>query len=567
MAASVLRNVYQGARSLGSAVKDANRARQIAMIVTRHGFAQLLEERDARRERLQAARAEVLSGATDETRSGTDLAGRVVSMIEELGPTFVKFGQILSTRPDLIPPLYIERMQSLQDRVVPVPIEVIRDSIRASLGAPPEELYARFDVQPLASASIAQVHTALTHEGREVVVKVQRPNLRPILVADLSLLRLLVKQVTAIFPELAILNLSGMVSEFETSLLREIDFTIEQQSLARVTKNFAHKPRVHVPQVVSHLSSDTVITMERIVGIKLTAITDEATRVDTATLYLDTAYQMAFKDGFFHGDLHPGNVFLEPDGRLGLIDFGMVGHLSRQRREQLVDILFALLNDDIEGVARTWYLVCHPGAHIDYAQFEQAVVLVLETHVIGRDVNDLNLGAFFSDLGKESGRLGVHVPSDFTMLFKAMSTTEGLARQIAAGINPIEAARPYIKQLVRDRYSVKRLRQVALIEGAKLVDLARDLPYAIERIVSRLERGELALRVEHDGLDDHVTRLVRAANRASIALISAAASITGALSLDHGTVRWLDVSPVSFIAFSVAAGGLIWIATGIVRQR
>lgn len=567
MASSLIRTVYLGTRSLSSAVKDANRARQIALIITRHGFAQLLEEHSARRDRVAATRAELLSGESSVEGRGTDLAGRVVNMIEELGPTFVKFGQILSTRPDLIPAQYIQRMQSLQDRVSPVPLEIIRDTIKASLGAYPEELFARFDEKPIASASIAQVHGALTKDGHEVVVKVQRPGLRPLLEADLSLLRLLVAQVLDIFPEAAVLNLAGMVAEFERSLLREIDFTIEQQSLALVAQNFRDKPLVHIPCAFAALSSSTVLTMERIAGIKLTAIPDQATRVATATLYLDTAYQMVFKDGFFHGDLHPGNVFLEADGQLGLIDFGMVGRLSRQRREQLVDILFSLLNDDTEGVARVWYAVCRPGAEVNFSQFESAVVAVLETHILGRDINELNLGAFFGDLGAVSGRLGVSVPSDFTMLFKAMATTEGLARQVATGINPIEAARPYIKQLIRERYSAKRIRQVALVEGARLVDLARELPYTLERIVSRLERGELSVRLKHDDLEAQVTRVVNVANRQSVALVSAAAAVTGALSLEHGDMSWLGYSPLSFISFGIALSGLLWIIAGIVRGR
>jgi len=567
MATSLIRSVYRGTRSLSAAVKDANRARQIALIITRHGFAQLLEERSARQDRVKAARAELLSGEGSVEGIGTDLAGRVVNMIEELGPTFVKFGQILSTRPDLIPENYIQRMQSLQDNVSPVPLETIREAIKTSLGAPPEQVFARFDDKPIASASIAQVHGALTKDGQEVVVKVQRPGVRRIIEADLSLLRLLIAQVLDIFPETAVLNLAGMVSEFESSLLRELDFKIEQQSLARVAQNFAEKQRVHIPRAFPELSSSTVLTMERISGVKLTAIPDEETRLNTANLYLDTAYQMVFKDGFFHGDLHPGNVFLEADGRLGLIDFGMVGRLSRQRREQVIDILFSLLSDDTEGVARIWFTICRPGAHVDYLQFESAVVAVLESHILGRDINELNLGAFLGDLGAASGRLGVHVPAEFTMLFKAMATTEGLARQVAAGINPIEAARPYIKQLIRERYSARRIRQVALVEGARLVDLARDLPYTVERIISRLERGELTLGIQHHEIDAQVTRVVNAANRGSVALISAAAAVTGALSLEHGDLLWFGYSPTSFVCFGIALAGLAWTAAGILRGR
>ena len=567
MAASLIRTVYRGTRSLSSVVKDANRARQIAAVVARHGFAQLLEARRADRAQVDEARAEVLSGGGAEEGRGTDLAGRVVKLIEELGPTFIKFGQILSTRPDLIPPQFIARMQSLQDRVAPIALDTVRQTIVGSLGAAPEDLFARFDDKPIASASIAQVHGARTKDGHEVVVKVQRPGLRPVLEADLSLLRFFVAQVLDIFPEAAVLDLAGMVGEFDSSLMREIDFSIEQQSLANFARNFAGNAAIHIPRAFSELSSSTVLTMERIAGTKLTAIPDAETRLRTARLYLDAAYQMVFKDGLFHGDLHPGNVFLEADGRLGLIDFGMVGRLSRQRREQLIDMLFSVMNEDMEGVARVWYAVCRPGPEVDYAQFENGLVAVLEKHIMGRSVDELNLPAYFTDLGATSARLGAHVPAEFAMLFKAMATTEGLARQLAAGINPIEAARPYITALIRERYSAARLRQVALAEGARLLELTRGVPYKLERIIARLERGELVMRVKHEDRDAQVDRMVRMGNRASVAVISAAAAITGALTLESGPVLWRGYSPLSLIAFAIALVGTVWIALGVLRGR
>ncbi|MBI1946998.1 MAG: phosphotransferase [Deltaproteobacteria bacterium] len=565
MARSLIRTLYSGTRSLAAVVKDARRAQQIATLLARHGFAALVA-RD-RTTTAAAARAELLSGAGTTADAHADLAVRVVRLLEELGPTFVKFGQILSTRPDLIPPQYLERLEVLQDHVRPVPIDAVRRQVEASLGAPPEQLFASFDEQPIASASIAQVHGAVTKDGKDVVVKVQRPGLRPIVEADLSLLRFLADQVLAIFPEAAAFDLVGMVKEFEASLLRELDFTIEAQSLRRFETNFKDKPHIHIPMVEAALSSSTVLTMERVRGRKLTALTERGERERVAQHYLDAAYQMLFRDGFFHGDLHPGNVFLEDDGRLGLIDFGMVGRLSRQMRERLVDVLFALMSEDLEGVARIWFQLGRASARMQYAEFESAVVDVLERHIVGRPMEEWDLAPFFTDLATAAVRHGVRLPSDFTMMFKAMATTEGLARSVAQGINPIEAARPYIEALLRERYSSDRMKKLALVEGVRLVELARELPHTVDRIVTKLEQGDLTVRLKHEELAPEVTRLVRALNRGAVAVISAAALMAAALTLDKGPHLWHGFSPLSIAALFIVFGGLTWIGVGLLRGR
>ncbi len=573
MARSLIRTLYSTTRSLSVVVKDARRAQKIAGILAAHGFGALLSRREGERRRArEQARAELLAGTTATEDPGAEVATRVVNMLEELGPTFVKFGQILSTRPDLLPAKYLARLQSLQDHVQAVSFDDIKRQIELGLGASPDVLFYTFDKEPIASASIAQVHGAVLKDGTDVVVKVQRPGLRPVIEADLSLLRFFAAQVQDVFPEVAAFDLAGMVREFETSLLRELDFEVERQSLERIRANFRDKPHIHVPKVFTGVSSPTVLTMERVRGQKLTAIVDPELRSEVAALYLDAAYQMLFKDGFFHGDLHPGNVFLEDGGtagkhKLGLIDFGMVGRLSRQHRERLVDVLFSLMSEDLEGVARLWYQIGRPSAGANYASFESAVVEVLERHIVGRSMDQWNLAIFFRDLANAAVKHGVRLPADFTMMFKAMATTEGLARTIAVGVNPVEAARPYIEALIKERYSAERIKKLAVVEGIRMIDLVRELPHTVERIVGRLEQGDLQLRMRHEGLDVEVTRVVRGINRASAALVSAAASLTGALTMDRGPHLWHGFSPLSIVAFAIALLGLAWVGVGILRGR
>lgn len=566
MSQSLIRTLYQSTRTMRTVVSDAVRARHIAAIAAKYGFAALLNRGNqaSAETRRQTLEAEGTALPPDERQ---DLAARAVSMLEELGPTFVKFGQVLSTRPDLIPANLASRLQTLQDEVAPVPLDAVRASIQEALGMPPEKLFATFDSNPIASASIAQVHGATTIDGEDVVVKVQRPHIRRTIQADLSLLNFIAAQVLDVFPEAELFDLEGMVSEFEKSLMRELDFEIEQKSLIRFAENFAEKPRIHIPKVFPELSARTVLTMERVRGYKLTQLPADVSAAEVAELYLDAAYQMLFQDGFFHGDLHPGNVFLEEDGRLGIIDFGMVGRLSKSMRERVVDIIFSVLREDLESVARIWYSLGRPRQRVDYSLFEADVVEILERYAVGRPMEEIDIGAFLRELASGAVRHRIQLPSGFTMMFKAMVTTEGLAKHIAKGIQPIEAARPYIQELVQERYSLERLKSGALADLIHGADVARQVPGRIDRLLSQAEAGEVEIRLTHQALEPIAQRAVRAWNRMSIAIVAAAASLTGALTLEHGEKVLLGLPGVSLIAFSVAGLGGIWLGFGILRGR
>lgn len=552
MAFSILRTLYISTRNLRTVVKDAGRARDIAAILAKYGWNHFFEKRRSRKEQGQ-----------DEG----EMAARLVATLEELGPTFVKFGQILSTRPDLIPSHIAEQLGTLQDRVSEMPMEDVRQAVVFGLGAPPEDLFASFDENPIASASIAQVHGARTKDGQDVVVKVQRLRLKPTIEADISLLRFLLQRILVIYPEAKLFDLGGTIDAFEQSLMRELDFQVEAQSLVRFRENFSEKEHIHIPAIFESLCSVNVLTMERIRGEKLTALPDATDRARVAEMYLDAAYQMLFQDGFFHGDLHPGNVFLEADGRLGIIDFGMVGRLSRPMREKVIDVIYAVLREDLEAVARIWYNLGTPVGRVDYAGFESDVVQVLESYVVGRRMEQINIGGFLRALAQGAIHHGIRLPSDFTMMFKAMVTTEGLAKQVASGVNALESARPYIEVVIRERYSLDRLKNNAVTELIQFADLARELPARLDRMVSQLENGDLRLRIQTDGLQEAFSMRARATNRLSVALVSGAASLTGALTLDVGPPLVLGLPAIPAGAFLIAACGLLWILSGLFRPK
>jgi len=543
---SVLRSLYQGTRAVQSAVKDVNRLREIATVLARHGFGALLQRLNLG---LHVGRSEPLSTVRVEER--------LVAALQELGPTFVKFGQIMSTRPDVLSEPMCKELKKLQDRVAPAAIEDVLKQITRELGKPPAELFAAFENTPLASASIAQVHAATTHAGDDVIVKVQRPGIQRTVDADLSIMHMLARRIEDAVPEARLINLEGMVSEFERSMARETDFTIEAASIARFGNNFQGVPEVHIPRVFADLSTRAVLTMERVRGTKLTEIDKSKIDVyEVAKRYINASYKMVFQDGFFHGDLHPGNAFLEDDGRLALIDFGMVGRLSGSARDRLVDVLNALLREDLTEVARNFFELGIPQGPVDYAAFEADVIEVIERHVVGRRVNEIEVGGFFADVTEGALRHRIRMPTDYTMLFKALLTTEGLARELAPDINPVELARPYIEELVRQRYAPERLLSNAMNSAVRAATFFNTAITSGQRIIRTLESGDARLRIELSGTNEALHRLASARERQTLVMIAVLLCGAAAL-LQFTTLAAIFGNPLVVLALLVAAAACV----------
>ncbi|MFH1812050.1 MAG: AarF/UbiB family protein [Pseudomonadota bacterium] len=515
---SVLRSLYQGTRAVQSGFKDMNRLREIATVMARHGFGALFD-------RLNLG---FRSGASGDVRDD-NFEERLVNVLQELGPTFVKFGQIMSTRPDLIPEALCLKLRRLQDHVSTVPYPQIAKQIEREFGRTVEDLFQSLEQDPLASASIAQVHAARTHAGDDVIVKVRRPDITRTIVADLSIMHMMARRIEDVAPEARLVNLSGMLTEFERSLARETDFLVEAASIERFGRNFEQVPEVLIPRVFADLTTEAVLTMERVHGTKLTAI--DHTQVDVSLIarrYLNAAYKMIFHDGFFHGDLHPGNVFVGDDGRIALVDFGMVGRLTGSARDRIVDVLAALLREDLQEVARTFFELGVPQGPVDYPAFEAEVVDVMERHFVGRTISEIEIGAFFGELVDGALKFRIRMPSDYTMLFKALLTTEGLAREIAPDVNPVELARPFVEELIRERYSVERLKRNALIGASRAATFLSTAITSGQRILRALEAGDTSLRLDAPELTRAVDRNTRARDRQTLVLAAALLVAVGA---------------------------------------
>jgi ubiquinone biosynthesis protein len=592
---SVIRSVYDRTRKFQTAVKDAARFREISAVLVRYGFGHILERMRLRRE------LKVPTGAGATELLNASFYRRVALMLEALGPTFIKFGQIMSTRPDLIPPELVRELESLQDSVAPLSYADVRAQIQSQLRQPPEALFASFDEQPLASASIAQVHKAVLKTGEQVVVKVQRPGIRRKIDSDINILYFLARQAQDIAPEVRLFDLLGIISEFEQSIQRETNFVVEAQNIERFRKNFgisddpptsseatphspkgnaqspkenarAHSPKgnttIYIPRVYKEFSTEQVLTMEFIDGRKITQLI--GTGQDLAPLarqFLHSAFQMLYVDGFFHGDAHPGNVFVKNDGQLALIDFGMVGRLSQEMREKVIDIIFGLLREDMPSVARTFYELGMPEGRVDYAAFEAECIETLEQEVVGRPLQEIQIGALFRKICEGAIKYRIRMPKDFTMMFKAMVTAEGLAKMIAPEVNVIEEARPHILKMVAERYSLKRLSQEALTELRSFARFAHNAPVAGREILRQIELGELRLNLSIEELEGMRASQVNSSARMQQAVVCAALIVSGTLALPHERYFIHGVPVVPFTLYALALCNGIWLGLSWLRGR
>jgi ubiquinone biosynthesis protein len=329
---------------------------------------------------------------------------------------------------------------------------------------------------------------------------------------------------------------------------------IEAQNIERFQKNFEASPTIHIPKVYRSLTTSAVLTLELIHGKKvreLIAQGDDLTPL--AKKFLDAAFQMLYVDGFFHGDAHPGNMFIMPEGRIALIDFGMVGRLNQEMREKVIDIVFAIMREDLRGVARAFYSLGRPEARVDYPAFEAECILIMEEEVVGKPMSDIEIGSLFMKICEGAIKYRIRMPADFTMMFKAMVTAEGLAKMIAPNINVIEEARPYIIKMIAERYSVKRLGQEAFGDLRKMAEFARGLPASGNEILRQLREGELRVSVSVEGMDEIERRREAVANRQQKSLVFAALVIAGTLALSDAHFVWQGLPVVSVVLFSFAA--------------
>ncbi|MBF6612505.1 MAG: AarF/ABC1/UbiB kinase family protein [Chloroflexi bacterium] len=491
--------------------------------------------------------------------------------LEELGTTFMKLGQILSTRPDLLPPNYLTELARLQDAAPALPFEAIKGVLAAELDGPLEEVFATFDPEALAAGSIGQAHAATLPDGTEVVVKVRKPGVVEQVEDDLEILQDLAATISRRWELADRYDLVGLAQEFAETLRAELDYMREGRSAERFAASFEGDKGVHVPRIYWEATTDRVLTMERVRGIKINDLAAlDAAGIDRKALAQRAAsvvLKMVFEDGFFHADPHPGNFFIEPGGRIGLIDFGMVGTLDGPTQERLVTLLLAIASKDGERLVDAFLELGLAHGRMDRTSLRQDL-----DHLLSRyydlPLGDISIGPLLEETLAIVRRHHLQLPSNLALLIKTLIMHEGLGLQLDPTFNLTAALAPYAQRLMLQQYSPFSLARRLGTAGVEMAQLGAELPRQLRRIVAQLERGDLEVGMRPQGFDPVLHRLERLANRIVIGII-AAAFINGLailMSVYHpaGWEEW--AGPLFAFGFLAAAALGVYLAWSILRS-
>ena len=538
-------------------LKSIGRFRHIAVVLAKYGFGEILR-------RVHLPHRMTFFGKRLATKA--DAPERLVMALEELGPTFIKLGQILSTRSYLLPSGYAEALARLQDRVSPFPFEEVRRTLEQELGKAPEELFARFDEEPFASASIAQVHRATLTSGEEVVVKVRRPGVRETLELDIIILHELAELLDTYVPESRRYDPKGIVKEFERTSRREVDFAAEAAHLDVFRHNFADVPDIHIPLVYRKLTTGAILTTEYIDGIKISNVEElKKASLDLPAIARTGAravLKQVFEDGFFHADPHPGNLFGLADGRIAAIDFGLVGRLTRQEIDDLADFFIAVVRGDGERLLAAVEKMNALPADVDRRSALEDAMLFLDKYRT-EDLGTHNVKEMFQEVIYLMRRYRIRVKTELLLLSKALGTYEDVGRKLDPDFNMIEEFRPYVERMIRKKYGIS-----SLFKGRSLGEFASSLstiPSDLANIMALAKEGKLKIEFEHVGLEQLTGQIERSGNRLSFSMIIAALVVASSLILVLGrgvlTERGLAIA-----GFALSAVVAAWLLVSIIRS-
>ena len=554
--------------SLGT-VRDLGRLQEIAGVLIRYGFGDMV-----RRIGMSAAlerTGRMLHWDDPEAMAHMAPPERVRCALQDLGPTFVKLGQVMATRVDLLPPEWTAELGKLQNAVPALPFAEVRPQLVEDLGAEPEAVFERLEETPLAAASLAQTHRAWLADGSAVVLKVRRPGIRDTVEADLRLMARLAEIVEERAPDLRRYHPAEVVQQFSASLRRELDFAAEGRNAERIAANFAGHDEVVVPRVYWEWTSERLNVQECLQGIAGTDLAAvDAAGLDRAQLAATGAgivLKMVLEDGFFHADPHPGNIFYLPDGRIGVIDFGMVGRVSEQRRFQIVQLLHGLVERESAPVADVLMEWGEGGGEVDEARLQADVGAFVDQYR-GVPLKDLHMGLMLTDVTTILRDNGLSLPPDLALMIKAFLTLEGMGRQLDPDFDMAGAARPFLERVVLQRYSPRTLLKRSRRTALDAMELVGDLPRELRRLLRTARRGRLHMQVEVTSLKAFGEQVDRAANRLTMGVITAALVVGSSIVMNSAgggvSSRWL----LALGVLGFVGAGLIglWILLSIWRS-
>jgi len=546
--------------------RKIGRLSEIAQVAVRHGFGYFFERHKLTDVLPWPTRADAVPHAT-----GSERGRHLREMLDELGPTFVKFGQLLSTRPDVVPPDIVAELRGLQDDVRPFPFAQVRAVVEDELGLTLEQAFLRFEELPIAAASIGQVHRATLPNGDEAAVKVQRPNAPRQIESDLALLyqaaRLIKERVRA----LDFIDAHELVDEFARFIRQELDYKLEARHADTFGRNFADSELVVVPKVYWDYSGARMLTLQYLDGVQLRDLDLETAsfeeRRELVYRVTETWMEMIFRHGFFHGDPHPANVLVLAGARIGLVDFGLVGKLTDEDMARLTRLFIDAATENVDALPRR---LAELGVRYPREREEEFATALRELYYryYGASLSDIDPIQVIREAFNLIYSMNLHLPTRFVLLDKAIATLGAVGVDLYPEFNVFEVARPYARELMLERFSPARLASQAQREGRALLGIARELPYQVHDVLQEIRDGQIEVGFVHKGLDEFMHKLDVAINRVVVALVVAGGLLGSALIGIFATEgpQIFGVHFLSVIGFLLSGtlGG--WLLVGVLRS-
>jgi ubiquinone biosynthesis protein len=550
-----------------SVVRDLPRLHEIASVMIRYGWGDLVRVLGISGVLERAGR--VLHWHSTNEISQLDPPVRIRRALEELGPTFVKLGQLLATRVDMFPPNWIAEFEKLHSQVPALPYDVLHADLVAAIKGEPGLVFAAFDPVPLAAASIAQVYRATLMDGTPVVVKMRRPGIEAVIRADLRILEHAAKLLESEVPDTRRYDPVHIVSQFRRSLMRELDLAKEARNIDQFARNFADDPLVKIPRVYWQYTNDRVNVQEEIVGKR--GISPDALRAAgldprlLAARGADTVLRMVLEHGYFHADPHPGNVLFLPDNRIGLIDFGMVGMLTHARRNQIVDLLHALTRKDEQDLLQVM-LDWSGDAEIDEDRLAYDVTELLQSYD-DLQLKDVRMGALLNDMTALMRDNNLVLPADMTLLFKTLITLEGLGQQLDPEFHMIDHVTPFVEHIIQQRYTPQALFARGRKSVREAVEVVANLPRDLQRLLRDMRRGRVKIDLDLKRLDHFGHQLDSASNRLTMGILTASLVVGSSIIMTvEGGPQLFGLPLFGLLGFLIAFLNSLWIIFSIWRS-
>ncbi|WP_437186060.1 ABC1 kinase family protein [Planctomicrobium sp. SH668] len=545
-------------------LKNLNRGREVATVLLNYGFGDLLERLGLLPYLNWGHR--LISRRKREASENLTTPRRIRMALQDLGPTFVKFGQVLSTRSDLIPADVIAELALLQESVPPFDVTQVYESVEDQFGRPIQDLVRSFDEVPLAAGSLGQVHTAIAKDGRRLAVKVRRPDVVQTVERDISLILELAQLLENHVPESRVFDPVGLVNQFTRTIRREMNFRREGRAMQEFARLFEGDLSLYVPVVIDELLSDSVLFMERvdgmkvddIVGLRQCGLDPAKVASDGALIYL----RMAFEMGVFHGDPHPGNIRIMPDGSICLLDYGMVGYLDEVRRDLLLDLFVSVARNDVDSAVNVVTKLGQATQKVDEQLLVSDVRDFLDAYY-GVSLEQLRIASLLNDFIAILASHGLRCPGDLMVLVRAIVTLEGVGRKLDPHFNLAAVLAPYVESQIKQRYHPKKIVERAFEDLKILLGAAHDLPIHLGNTLKKIGQDDLKVQLEHRGLDRLINEFDRSSNRLVIGLLISSLVVSTALVIRSGDLNSIWIALPIFTLSGLLGIWLIW---GILRS-